>query len=145
VDKAASPEVAKRAAHAFARSKAFVVDPGELSNSTTALEIASLVRGEGASAGTVSTAVKVRSGKTAAQLVADTRFAADAVRVADTLVAVKTLSDSAGADAPTLLRIAQGYHAIAMAASGHDVPGLPIYCFSWMISALKLRLQWYGF
>ncbi len=64
--------------------------------------------------------VEKETGKTVGDIVGAKKLAADEARLADSLVAMKLLSDSLGGDAPGLARLAQGYDAMRTAASGGD-------------------------
>jgi hypothetical protein len=126
VEKGASRELAKRLANQFASNKAFVLNSGELAYASAARAVYALLRAGPAPAAIISNTVKTVHGNTAKSALADKVFVAEEVRLVDTLVTMKLLSDSSGADAPALLQITQGYQAIRLAASGRDPVSLPV-------------------
>jgi len=65
-------------------------------------------------------AVEAAAGKKIAKVIGDAAFANDETRLADSLIAMKLLSDSKQGDAPALAQYAQGYDAIRRAAAGTD-------------------------
>src|SRR5437867_4340521 len=77
VDRGASRDLAKRGAHEFARDKAFILNPSELAYASAARAVATLLRAGPAPAGTISDTVKTEAGKTAANVLADKRFATE--------------------------------------------------------------------
>lgn len=66
--------------------------------------------------------VKAQTGKKPADLIGDAGFQNDEQRVADSLVAMKVLSNSLSGDAPGLARLAQGYDAIRLAGAASEDP-----------------------
>ena len=120
------PELKKRRAQEFVKNKSFILNPDELAYASAARAVSALLRAGPATAAAISGELKAANGNTAKGAVADKRFAAEEVRIADTLVAMKVLSNSSGADAPALLQLAQGYQAIRLAASGRDPVSIPV-------------------
>lgn len=126
VDRGVSRDLAKRAAREYVAGPVFMAVPKDLAFDKAALAVTSALAAGPLAAAKVSSITKAESGSTAADALADARFAADEARLADSLVAMKLLSNSSGADAPTLAKLAQGYHAIRLAASGRDPVTLPV-------------------
>ena len=113
-------DAALRAARAFVDSGALTRSAESLKYADIALQVASKSRGKPVAAAEVSAIVKNATGDTVEKLVANSEFIADEKQLADTLVAMKLLSDSTGGDAPGLALVARGYDAIRLAASGRD-------------------------
>lgn len=111
---------AQRAARAFVVSEDFAKSATGFKYGEAALKVASKLRPKPVPLSQISTLIKNETGETPAKVVANTKFAAEAKRLADSLVAMKLLSNSCGADAPVLASILQGYDAIRLAADGRD-------------------------
>jgi hypothetical protein len=71
-------------------------------------------------------AVKDNSGKNPAEIVADADFNKEEQALADSLSAMKLLSNSSGGDAPGLAKLALGYDAIRRAAGGENPMALRV-------------------
>lgn len=139
LENGASQEVAKRRASEFVRNKAFVLNPGELAYASAARAVYLLLRAGPTAASAISNAVKAAHGNTAKSALADKGFVTEEIRLADSLVTMKLLSDSSGGDAPALLQIAQGYQAIRLAASGRDPVLLPVLFIDDAVSMNRLN------
>lgn len=111
----ASRKEAQEAARRLIEQKALPVDPDHLHFAEAArAAIASFAAGETPG---VAKAVKKATGDSVGQIVRDRRFAGEEAHLADSLVAMKLLSDSFGADAPDLADLARGYDAIRLAVT----------------------------
>ncbi|MGA4840214.1 hypothetical protein [Streptomyces sp. G45] len=101
---------------ALVASERFLRTPDPLKYAAAARAVAALLAPRPLEADHVRDVVRDHAGKPADQVVADPRFAAEEELLADSLVAMKLLSDSSGADAPGLAELARGYDAIRAAA-----------------------------
>jgi hypothetical protein len=120
VEKNASLDVARQAAHRYVEKKELISSPDDLKFAAAAGIVAGAIGSGSISAKDLSAVVKKETGNTPAELAGAQEFAADEERLADSLVAMKLLSDSLGSDAPGLARLAQGYDAIRQTANGAD-------------------------
>ncbi len=113
-------DVARRNAQTFINSNAYARSVAALTFSAAALEVATLLRAATAPAAQIKALVQQVTGRTIDVVAADPTFAAEQTLLADTLVAMKLLSDAAGGDAAGLAVAARGYDAIGQAAHGRD-------------------------
>jgi hypothetical protein len=113
-------DLARREARAFVDRRAIATSTDGITYSTIAFEVVLKLRSGPLSGSEVSKIVENGTGHTADQVVTDPRFAAEETLLADSLVAMKLLSDSCGGDAPGLAALAQGYDAIRLSAAGQD-------------------------
>jgi hypothetical protein len=120
VAKGAPPDMAWPAARAFVEKSGVLLSPDSLSFYAVARVVADAIEPGSMSAKDLAALVKKETGKTVGDVVGDKKFVADETRLADSLVAMKLLSDSLGGDAPGLAKLAQGYDAMRTAASGGD-------------------------
>lgn len=117
-----APAAVKESARAYVANKGVVVSLDELKFRAVALAVAEAIGTTPMAAKDVAELVKKECGKKPADLIADAGFGRDEQRVADSLVAMKMLSDSMKGDAPGLARLAQGYDAIRRASEGGADP-----------------------
>lgn len=117
---------ARRLAQAFVDRGANVTSTSGLKYAAVASELAAKLRAQALPLADVVALVKNTTKQAPAAVIADPKFAAEESLVADSLVAMKLLSSSAGADGPDLAAIAQGYDALRLAASGRDPVGLRV-------------------
>jgi hypothetical protein len=115
-----SHDVAKRNAVVFVQADKHLKAGGGLKYAAIAFDVASKLTQAPMRASNIDEMVKTVTGKLCTGVIADARFDEEEARLADSLVAMKLLSDSAGGDAPGLARIAQGYDAIRLVAGGRD-------------------------
>jgi hypothetical protein len=115
--------VARRKARSFVDRKAHATSAEGMKYSAVALEVVSKLGSKRLPAKEISSIVKDATGDTAVKVVSDPTFSAEETLLADSLVAMKLLSDSCGGDAAGLAVVTQGYDAIRLAAAGGD----PVY------------------
>jgi len=115
-----SRDVARRQAQTFINGNAYAKSVAALTLSGAALQVAARLRGATAPAAEIKTLVQSATGKMIDAVVADPAFAVEQKLLADTLVAMKLLSDASGGDAAGLAVAARGYDAIQLAAHGRD-------------------------
>ncbi|MFH0179116.1 hypothetical protein ACIA6D_42755 [Streptomyces cacaoi] len=108
---------ARLKAREFAATNKFLRTPDPLTHAEVARAVAALLAPSPAETDAVRDVVHDHTGKTPEQVVADSRFASEEDQLANSLVAMKLLSDSLGADAPGLSDLARGYDAIRASAS----------------------------
>lgn len=113
-------DVARREAQAFIDSKSNATFADRLKYGAAALGLVSKLRQGPQPLSDLSEAVTQATGSTPDQVVSDPTFVTEEKLVADSLVAMKLLSDSSGADAAGLAEVALGYDAIRLAAGGQD-------------------------
>jgi hypothetical protein len=113
-------DVARREARAFVDSGAHATSADGMVYSKVALEVVSRLRTKPAPAAEISSILQSATGETAVKVVAEPKFGEEEALLADSLVAMKLLSDSSGGDAAGLAVVAQGYDAIRLAAAGQD-------------------------
>ena len=116
-------DLARREARAFVDRNAHATSADGMKYSGVALEVVSKLRTNRLPAPQISSIVENATGDTAAKVVNDPKFAAEETLLADSLVAMKLLSNSSCGDAPGLAVVAQGYDAIRLTAAGRD----PVY------------------
>jgi hypothetical protein len=126
VGRGVSVSVARTAARAFVDKNAVLRSIDGLTYAAAADAVVGSIGTGAIKAKDLSNLVRKSAGKTAADAAADPKFLADEKRLADSLVAMKLLSDSFGGDAPGLARLAQGYDAIRLAATGLDPVSLRV-------------------
>jgi len=112
--------VARNQAQAFVDSKSHATTTAGLTFSAVALQIVSQLRAKPQAAADIKAFVQAATGRSLDALVADPAFASERQLLADSLVAMKLLSDSSGGDAAGLALVAQGYDALQLAADGRD-------------------------
>jgi hypothetical protein len=119
-----SRDVARRQARTFINGNTYAKLVVTLTFSGVALQVVARLRGTTAPAADIKTIVQHVTGRTIDAVVADPAFASEQKLLADTLVAMKLLSDAFGGDAAGLAIVARGYDAIELAAHGRDPVGL---------------------
>jgi hypothetical protein len=113
-------DVARRKAQAFVKSEGHATSASDLKYSDIALQLVAKLRAQRLPTSEVATIVKNATGSSISDVIADPKFSAEQKLLADSLVAMKLLSDSSGADAAGLAVVAQGYDAIQLAGTGRD-------------------------
>src|SRR2546425_11663060 len=108
VNQGATRPIAQRLARAFIDNNPPQRLAEGLAYAATARAVVEAVGAGSMKAKDLADIVKKVTGKTLAAVL-DPKFAADEVGLADSLVAMKLLSDSSGGDAPGLAKLAQGY------------------------------------
>ena len=121
IKKAGTRREARRLAARLLRSGLAVRSTEQLGQTSTALAVRDALAGGPVPAARLRDVISRVSGRSVEDLVADEAFAADEAQLADTLVATKLVSDSAGTDARGLGAVAQGYDAIRETAQGTDL------------------------
>lgn len=112
----------KESARSYVAKRGVVVKLDELSYHAAARAVTDAIGTGSMSVEDLVILVKTHAGKEPADLVHDDAFQKAERRVADSLVAMKALSNSLSGDAPGLARLAQGYDAIRRAAEGKQDP-----------------------
>ncbi|MFM0389281.1 hypothetical protein [Paraburkholderia dipogonis] len=126
VKQGANRDVARKAAAGFVAQGSVLSSTDRLAFTSAALAVAAALRPGPLPAKDVSVIIEKQAGRPAGEVVANVRFGADEARLADSLVAMKLLSDSSGGDAPGLALLAQGYDAIRQVTSGRDPVSLRV-------------------
>ena len=103
-----SHDVAKRNAVVFVQADKHLKAGDGLKYAAIAFDVASKLAQAPMRASDVDKMVKTATGKVCTGAIADARFDEEEARLADSLVAMKLLSDSARGDAPGLARIRPG-------------------------------------
>ncbi len=120
VETGVSLEVARREARAFVQSASFLESPDQVAYARTVFGLATKLSGGSLALHDTQTVVRDLSGKSASEIVGDEQVVQDRRRLANSLVAMKLLSNSSGADAPGLAVAFQGFDALDQAAHDRD-------------------------
>jgi hypothetical protein len=120
VDGGVTFTAARDAARNFVGKKLLLLSTDELAFAPTAMAVINALGTGSVRARSIVALIKEMTGETPRAVVANPRFDAEAEQLANSLVAMKLLSNSYGGDAPGLAKVAQGYDAIRLAASGRD-------------------------
>lgn len=116
----APPADLKESARAYVANKGVVVSLDELTFHVVARAVTDAVGTGSMSVEELVVLVKTQTTRKPADLIGDASFQKDEERVADSLVAMKALSNSLSGDAPGLAKLAQGYDAIRRAGEGKE-------------------------
>jgi hypothetical protein len=114
------PLVRRRKAAEFVRSGGLLTSLDRLFLRPTATAVAAALSNGAQPAETILELIEETSGMSPDQVISNPRFAEDERALADSLVAIKLLSSSRGADAPGLTSLARAYDAIRLAIEGLD-------------------------
>lgn len=131
VDKGSSKEGIKNASRRFIEKGELVKSEEELFYADTARAVHHKLLGKPLPTNDVDDIIQKIGKTTLKKIITDDRFAKDAGRLEDSLVAMKAVSNSAGGDAAGYSELMQGYDAIERAANGVDPVGLRVLSIDW--------------
>lgn len=126
VQAGASREVTKREAQGFVDNNKHAKSGYGLKYADAALDVAVALAAGGRPVVDVEKIVSTRTGDSCAKAIADTAFDHEEQLLANSLVAMKLLSNSASGDAPGLAQLALGYDAIRRVAGGAETVSLRV-------------------